>query len=126
MRTSMLTFRDPGTPLTPEQAELRRLVLKQVEADPAAFSMRDWESVQFRDFSGCGTTRCLEGWAEFFAYGEVDGIQSNSIHSATGVSLLGLTKDEYFGDGVPSGDRRLFFVGDAEALRRMREITPAS
>jgi hypothetical protein len=106
-------FRDPETPLTPEQRELRKAILKQIENDPVTFSMDSWEKSPF--YPTCKTTRCIEGWAEFIANGEViDG--SDGDREQMGIELLGLTRDEYH---IPT---ELFYDNEESALERMREI----
>lgn len=122
-----LPFRNPETPLTFEQLELRKQVLKQVENEPDSFDMNSWEQVfsdgereiyqsDGRTRTVCGTTRCLGGWAIHFA-----GESSRNIDAPRnrGIKLLGLTPDEYFIPGVGG----LFYTSDTIAVEHFREIT---
>ena len=124
-------FRDPGTPLTFAQRELRQLVLKQVEAHPDTFDMDEWERR-----GACGTTRCIAGWAQFFGRGRVswrtslptaddptDYCLDGPFVENDAVELLGLTEDEFYVHSDYCGDDDLFHLDDEEALERLREIT---
>lgn len=128
-------FRDPSVPLTPEQAAYRRLVLKQVDTDPASFNMLWWErspetyrgiGYTEEQAAACGTSRCLAGWAQYFANGEIGGSHwSDQDHAQAGIAILGLTEAEYYTPTDKSTG--LFFTMDgASAARRFREIVENS
>lgn len=129
-------FRDPFVPLSPEQAEYRRLVLKQVDTDPASFNMLWWERNQktYIDLgyteeqaAACGTTRCLAGWAEYFANGEIgDSHWSDQDHAQAGIDILGLTEEEYYGAARPGAVGLFFTMDGAGVARRFREIVEKS
>ena len=112
-------FRYPEVPLTLEQLELRRLVLKQVTAHPDTFDMRDWEENLSAGNGECRTTRCIAGWAQYFARGEVtfysDGERDVEVDAIT---LLGLTRDEF----RVSGAKNLFYASNQAALTRLHEL----
>ena len=100
-------FRDRHTDLTEGQLELRKRVLHQVETEPETFCMLDWEIG-----GGCRTTRCIAGWAQFLARGEVTGTVEDDA-----IGLLGLTEAEY----NPRGENcALFYLSNADALTRLR------
>jgi hypothetical protein len=112
-----LPFRDPSVPLAPDQLELRRLVLKEIEAHPDTFDMDDWERAWRLRYEGvCKTTRCLAGWAQYFARGAVNVNGVGTDVDAAG--LLGLTEKEYY-EGTNDG---LFYTTEAFALVRMRQL----
>jgi hypothetical protein len=108
------SFRNPDVPLTPGQAELRKLVLKQVITDPVSFWMGDWERVH----SPCRTTRCISGWAQYLAYGKVDFTRDQEV---AGVQLLGLTEEEYYRDRDHE-EGGLFYLYERDAVREMRRL----
>jgi hypothetical protein len=121
-------FRDPAVPLSPEQLEMRKLVLKQALSSPETFWMGTWEATsmsgRFRPEDGyCGTTRCVAGWAQFFARGAVykDGDAGLGIHrtGVDAVRLLGLTEREFYPNPDDAG---LFYICEEEAVRRLREL----
>ena len=114
-----MVFRNPDVPLTAEQAELRRLVLKQIETHPDTFWMGEWE---YSD-SICGTTRCIDGWAQYLTHGKIEVIRDSNEVEVTGVRLLGLTEEEYYG-GRPRGSvvSGLFYLSDKRALQEMRRL----
>jgi hypothetical protein len=119
-------FRNPHTPLTPAQMELRKMVLKVIEVDPSGFDMGEWEYSEL----GCETTRCGAGWAQFLARGAVyeyglfdeDGRQIIPPVDEDAIELLGLTKEEYGTDYSEDKYNALFFTSDSEFIRRMREL----
>jgi hypothetical protein len=123
-------FRDPYVPLAPEQLELRKLTLKQIETDPDGFDMSQWEKQHFNmpPFPFCRTTRCVAGWAQFLARGAVYeyGVYENSRQiippvDRDAIVLLGLTMVEYGSDDL-EGTCGLFFMPGSEVLERMREL----
>lgn len=101
-------FRDPFTPLTEAQRDLRARVLAQVTAQPHTFDMADWEGE-------CGTTRCVGGWADYFMYGyvNIDGVEVRAVRN------LGLTDLEYFG---PDENSPLFTDTELGALARLNKL----
>lgn len=106
-------WREPGTPLTAAQRWLRRKILKLAAKDPGNFQMDTWETRL-----GCGTQRCMAGWAQFLMTGAVDrGTVRNDA-----IGYLGLTRDEYFGT---ASQRSLFYERNAAALRRLQELAKA-
>ncbi|HEY1705517.1 MAG TPA: hypothetical protein VGG75_38010 [Trebonia sp.] len=107
-------FRDPAVPLGPEKLELRRLVLKQAEAHPDTFNMTEWELS-----AGCRTTRCIAGWAQFFARGQVNQQEGSSFVETDAIRLLGLTEEEFF--DVDEADD-LFHLADTPAVDRLRYL----
>lgn len=127
--TREVIFRDPAVPLGSDELERRRQVYKQAVAHPDTFDMRDWETVAYdlRDWPGgtpsCRTTRCIAGWAQFFARGEVnsDDILQPDV-AADAVTVLALTEDEYFGPVNIDEDYALFYLPDDVALARLREL----
>jgi hypothetical protein len=128
-------FRDPATPLGPEQAELRKLTLKTIEADPRGLDMGNWERRKQPNQHFCGTTRCVAGWAQYLARGAVyaDGDKALGIPPVDrdAIGLLGLTAAEYgAGDLGPHAldtvhDGALFYLTEDEALERLRELARA-
>lgn len=110
-------FRDPAVPLAPEQLELRRQVLKEVENDPAAFCMSTWVSFSR---SACRTTRCLAGWTLFLADGRLDRLLRAQGYHDRAIALLGLTREEFNG---PDGG--LFYASEEDAVARLRELAAA-
>ena len=90
-----------------------------------------WETYRGVGYSAeeaaaCGTTRCLAGWAQYFANGEIGGSHwSDKDHAQAGIDILGLTEEEYYGSARP-GDTGLFFTMDGAAARRFREIVENS
>lgn len=129
--TGLSPFRDPAVPLAPEQLELRKRVLKQIEYDPESYDMGDWERIYWeRSYSPCRTTRCIAGWAQYLARGEVNmrGTARRGIPDVTwdAIRLLGLTAAEF---GTDDPDDRwfgpaagLFYLDDEAALGRLREL----
>lgn len=99
-------FRPADVPLTAEQAELRRLVHKQVRTHPDTFDMEDWEFTLYPlvrfPWDTCRTTRCIAGWAQYLARGRV----SSGTVVEDAVRLLGITKAEWEGR---EGDEELFW-----------------
>ena len=127
-------FRDPKTPLAPEQLELRKRVLKQIEYELASFDMRSWEKIipgwgNQHGRESCKTTRCLAGWAQFLARGAVFeyGTDDRRIVPVDddAIALLGLTADEYGTDDLSDEGNALFYLSDDDALARMRELAQA-
>jgi hypothetical protein len=111
-------YRDPAVPLTEDQLLLRKKVLHQVETEPETFYMGDWE----REGS-CGTTRCIAGWAQFLARGQVcyfGNEQGLPDVEEDAIELLGLTENEYAGD--PAAGSGLFYTSNDEALQQLREL----
>lgn len=107
--------------------ELARLVLKQIENDPALFDMREW-GIQ----TPCGTVACIAGHtllASGYGFAPSSGLGSRGffVHPVSGEAvspryeardLLGLSHDE-------AG--RLFFIYDnAAAIARFRELIEQS
>jgi len=113
---SSLIFRDPATPLSLEQRELRKQVYKQIDADPDTFDMSSWESSVDVTGARCGTTRCVAGWAQFFARGEVFPHDAVSVKQDA-ITLLGLTHDEYYCGGFV-----LFYTSNERALAWMKQL----
>jgi hypothetical protein len=114
-----IPWRDPGTAVTAEQLELRRMVLKQAEANPGTFDMGYWELDQ-----ECGTTRCVAGWAQFLVRGEVfpngDTEQGIPVTGMDAITLLGLSYDDFYrGSGLTSG---LFYARESGALEQLRKL----
>lgn len=114
-------FRDPSTLLTEAQRDLRALILKQAENEPASFDMTTWEDyAETAGETACGTTRCIGGWSDFFTYGKF--IDDGRVGGRSIVNL-GLTGDEYFGErdeegyGVP-----LFHASNYDALVRLNRL----
>ena len=124
-------YRDPEVPLAPEQLELRKRVLKEIENDPAAFSMSSWEAnyhsfnLRTRAYDVCTTTRCIAGWAQFLARGRCtaddDGVSSEDLENDA-IALLGLTEAEFDPPGNDQADDQLFYMNDDDALARLREL----
>lgn len=118
-----MIWRDERTPLTIEQSAARKQVYKQISTDPESFSMRQWERVPVIEIEGpwCATTRCVAGWAQYYAHGYVDVASVDQ----DAVTALGLTWGEYI-----SGDLRamgLFHCPDKTALaamKRLAEVEP--
>lgn len=111
-------FRDPLVPLAPEQLELRRLVLKQVDTHPDTFDMDNWEEEEYVGETACKTTRCIAGWAQYFARGAVIYACDDRDVEVDGIKLLGLTRDEY----AVWGSKGLFYASNAAALERLRTL----
>lgn len=116
-------FRRPGTPLTEDQLLLRKRVLHAIESDPGQFSMRWWDTVSLGIQYGCGTSRCLAGWALHLAGAPASRPEGSSSVERRAVLALGLTHDEFWGRPREFSGSGLFYAGDAEALARLREIT---
>lgn len=112
-------FRRPDDPLTPEQMHVRKQVYEQITDAPSTFNMMDWESTA-EDLtatntlnSGCSTTRCLGGWAQYFYRGYV----STTTVEDDAVEAMGLSWADYYG---PAHRGRLFFLPAADAVEQMR------
>lgn len=121
-------FREPGTPLSEDAKLLRKRVLAQIEDEPSSFDMRTWEStLDLLGMDGsCHTTRCLAGWATFFADGKVP--RSADVITPRAIELLELTMEEYGGkvvNGNPFFATPLFVTWDEDALERMRVLAEA-
>jgi hypothetical protein len=135
----IISFRDPETPLTPEQAETRKLTYKQISTEPQTFSMDHW-SLQLDWLPGellkglgiaegtCGTARCVSGWAQFFGGQDVVAFSTEHENIRAGIELLGLTYNEYYGINghYGAGARALFFDTNENAVERMRVIAEAA
>lgn len=115
-----------------KQKELARKILDQVESQPATLAMETWETVDSTDLwdwetgetvEGCGTTRCIAGWAIFFSalpgesvdaarrrVGDELGLPSWPLVAA---ALLGLSEEEA---------DSLFFTDEAAAVKLLREF----
>src|ERR1700679_572181 len=109
----MTPFRDPSTPLSIEQSELRKRTLKEIESDPRGFDMNSWEIHRHPNQHYCGTTRCIAGWAQFLARGAVYEYGDKALGiphvDDDAIGLLGLTAVE-FGGTDPADDDGLFYV----------------
>ncbi len=125
--TSM--FRQPSTPLTAAQAMMRKKVYDQISKHPDQFDMGWWESpfMRFKVFGDqlveentCGTTRCVAGWAQFMAKGEVDSY--TVVEDA--IREMGLTKEEYYGtaEGQIDYSVKLFHVNDSDAVAWLKRL----
>jgi hypothetical protein len=114
----MMHFRPEGVPLTEEQKLMRKRVLAQIENEPGSFDMDSWEEGLYdEDGKQCGTTRCIAGWAVYFA--EKDGRRTLVWDTLQdGISLLGLTRDEFSDEH----DVPLFYDTNYRALERLREL----
>lgn len=110
-------FRDPGTPLTREQRDLRARILKEAENEPRSLHMGTWETVlDYGPGNFCGTARCIAGWSDFFSAGRVN--FDKIAWRATG--QLGLTQREHSGE--KPGEGIIFYVSNAAALERLRRL----
>jgi hypothetical protein len=122
--SSFTGFRDPSVPVTPEQLAMRKRVYQQVKQHPETFYMGCWEDIA-REIRGvqCNTTRCIGGWAQFFARGHVyqtaDPYRAIPVVEEDAVVLMGLSEEEY-GAAVLDDDDGLFYLDDAEAVERLR------
>lgn len=114
-------FRMPWEPLTAEHLEARRQVLKQAENEPDSFAMGSWEDADAVTKTGCTTTRCMAGWAQFFLRGEVDlwSVERDAVRA------MGLSEAEYYGDDTP-WPGPLFYMSDESALDRLRRLCTAA
>lgn len=117
-----LPFRDPASPLTDKQCQVRELVLTQIITAPATFDMANWEAY---DDERCGTVRCIAGWANYYAYGNAWGpirpesFETLSSTPAYAIKALGLTEDEY----LPHSESwPLFHAHDEDAIERMHKL----
>lgn len=125
-----MVFRDPSVPLGFEQLALRRQTYKQITAHPDTFNMSDWEQVFYDlghvlDENSCRTTRCIAGWGQFLARGEVTMASfTRPVVEVDAVALFGLTEEEYYGPGNEHGDEdfALFYLPDDPAVERLREL----
>lgn len=116
-------FRPKGARLGEDQALLRKQVLHQIRQEPGSFAMHTWDTEVMDDLSravnGCGTTRCLCGWALFLSSCPVLPVEDPNSVEARGVAALGFTRSEYLGSfGTP-----LFFLGDERALACFTYLT---
>lgn len=114
----MYNFRDAGTPLSEDQALMRKRVLHQAVTEPETFDMAYYEAER-----GCGTTRCIAGWAVYFERGWVhanDRWDPDGLKQAA-ISALGLTLVEYYGPGNWFDGLDLFYdePGGLERLRKL-------
>jgi hypothetical protein len=122
---SHLEWRHPGTPLTAEQSEHRKLVLKQITAAPGAFDMNSWEHApaeweallaQANGDGYCGTTRCIAGWSQYMVRGYV----KQATVQQDAVNAMGLTWKEYReGGSVAVG---LFHTTNDDAVDRLSKL----
>lgn len=116
-------FRDPASPLTDKQCQIRELVLNQIITAPDTFDMANWECHD--DGYRGGTTRCIAGWANYFAYGNAWGpirpepFETLSSTPAYAIKALGLTEDEYL---PHSKSWPLFHAHDEDATERMHTL----
>jgi hypothetical protein len=127
-------FRDPSVPLTQQQAEIRRLVYKEISANPGTFDMESWEiplewlndfdreAMGLQHLDECGTARCVSGWAQFFGGVTYIGCAGKFENENRGITLMGLTEAEYY--SLFSGE--LFYDTNANAVERMRVIAEAA
>lgn len=117
-----LQYRDPSTPLTIEQSEIRKMVYKQISGQPETFNMSTWFYVpqpfvvEMARVHGeaCHTTRCVAGWAQFYAHGKSTLINVDQ----DAITAMGLTWDEY-SYGCEFG---LFYSPDRIALAAMKRL----
>lgn len=119
-------YRDPSTPLTTAQAMMRKKVYDQISNHPDEFDMAWWSRTNTfvnpeMEIEACGTTRCVAGWAQFFAKGEVDtyNVKTDAIE------LMGLTREEYFDhdeEGYLDVNTALFHVNDSKAVAWMKRL----
>lgn len=95
--------------------------------DSLAFNMDSWED----DSYSCGTTRCVAGWAIYFATGEASVYDRSGRHSNSVLELAGSlgtwlydTDDAYEADledlaakllGLSRQERRLFYTSEEVA-----------
>jgi hypothetical protein len=118
-------FRDPSVPVTPEQMALRKRVYRQVKRHPETFYMGSWEEIPPANGTECNTTRCIGGWAQFFARGHVyqtaDPARNIPVVEEDAVILMGLSEEEY-GCSDLNDDEGLFYLDDDEAVERMRVL----
>lgn len=114
-------FRDPDAPLTVEQSDMRKRVNKTIHDERDAFDMGTWEKNLRYDretgkpLTDCKTTRCVAGWAQFYARGKV---YIDTVEQAA-ITALGLTREEFGGHELTS---QLFYLRDDDALDRMEAL----
>jgi hypothetical protein len=120
-------FRVPGTPLSEDAALLRKRTLHQAETDPGHLDMSIWDSSAADELqqalqheAGCGTTRCVAGWALYFFGDPVKQGEDSSETEARAVKALELTAAEYLGS---PRERPLFLSPADNAIARLRQIT---
>ena len=115
-----MKYRDESMPVTPAQMRVRRRVYKQITVEPETLDMGDWE-MQYDDLEerGCYTTRCIGGWAQFFAKGYVD---SKTVEQDA-VDAMGLSYADAMGVGARYSS--LFYTDAEAAVRRMRKLVVA-
>jgi hypothetical protein len=120
-------FREPSTPLEPEQMAMRKQVLEQIELYPHSFDMTDWEFIpeEYADPKTCHTTRCMAGWAQYFARGEVFEFGNFVLGIPPvyedAILLMGFTEAE-FGYDPDHDENGLFYLSDTEAVQRLRQL----
>lgn len=122
-----LKWRDE-TPLTFEQVEYRKMVYKQISADDESFDMGSWEWSPetlghalrlLPEFNNCRTTRCVAGWAQFYAKGAV----REPTVEQDAIDAMGLSWLDYRGtDPAKVG---LFRTNADDALARMKVLAEA-
>lgn len=126
--------------------QLAQKVLDQIETDPESFDMDTWETVgvegiprsnpyfdpatgRHRSTEYCGTTRCIAGWAIYFAAQE-RGIDTNrplwNVHADLAVEVgLEPRISDYANFGallLGLGGTELFFDSDRDGYKRLKRL----
>jgi hypothetical protein len=121
-------FRDENVPLSEEQKLNRKQILTQVTTQPETFGMDVWDTEAFPyDVEGCGSTRCIAGWALFFA-----GVSTRDLMvrgnvlltdvkiTQEAVRVMGLSEGEYY----RANSAGLFHLySEEDAVEQLRELT---
>lgn len=96
-----------------------RKIHDQISNHPEGFNMLSWES-----YDGCGTTRCVAGWAiylraEELGYGMTDDYLSDVVTQLCQNGVVSDTEFEVAGAEIlgidPDGDTALFHCDNNEA-----------
>lgn len=102
--------------------ELFRKIRDRIAQYPESFDMNNWEAVG--EGTGCGTTRCVAGWALFYHHGEtpLHEIVPRVSYSVDAAEVLGIdarTADGLFycPEAVAEEVVELFAAGDEAAAQ---------
>jgi hypothetical protein len=125
-----IKFRDENVPLTEDQKLNRKQILTQITSQPETFNMDVWDTFAFPyelpQDNYCGTTRCVAGWALFFAEIPIRDLMVKANVLATDMNItreavraMGLTQEEYY-RGSSAGLFHLY--SDEDAVEQLHEL----
>lgn len=121
----------------PDPKTLAKKILAQVEHEPESLYMGswevfdnnfrvDWKSNTDEILPGCGTTRCIAGWAVHFASQEGEDTYDARVRIADELDLVGHSWMRVGGRllGLSDFDAEVLFLqyGEAEAVEALRKL----